>query len=525
MNNIPKPPKNKKYHLTLAFLAFTILLAACFLHKLKSTTSAVPASAVPLSATSTTDPTATLYVPTNPRRLTVLYTSDEHGWMEGVSKGQGAANMLGLWREKEGYTPYGSFLILSGGDNWTGPAISTWFQGLSMIEVMNAMGYTASVIGNHEFDFGLETLKTRISEARFPYLSANLRYKIDGATPTDLGIQPYMVVDVNGLQVGITGLTTYATTTSANPAYLKNFDFIDYETALREVVPQARAAGAEIILVLGHVCPDELVQLAYQIGDLEIPFLGAGHCHQPFNQRVGNTLVLVSRPHLEEYVFVTFDIYTSTNKVAIGEYGIRKNQDGTEDNALAELVARWRQLTDAQLDEQIGYLKQCLTSSSPEIQALIVESWLIGYPTADAAITNPGGIRDDLKAGPVTLADIIGVMPFDNVLINVKLTGKQIAQVLVMASSPVVGGLHRQGINWVLNKTGQPLVPDATYSVLVNDFMYNGGDGYTLLDIYDPKGYNTAIDWRQPVIDWIKNQNSTPATPLDEAIKALSKTP
>ena len=49
--------------------------------------------------------------------------------MEGASQGQGAANLLGLWREKEGYTPDGPFLILSGGDNWTGPAISTWFQG------------------------------------------------------------------------------------------------------------------------------------------------------------------------------------------------------------------------------------------------------------------------------------------------------------------------------------------------------------------------------------------------------------
>jgi hypothetical protein len=55
--------------------------------------------------------------------------------------------------------------------------------------------------------------------------------------------------------------------------------------------------------------------------------------------------------------------------------------------------------------------------------------------------------------------------------------------------------------------------------------MYNGGDGYTLLAKYDPNGYNTAINWRQPVIDWIRAQKSTPAEPLDEAIKALSQTP
>ena len=156
-------------------------------------------------------PTATTAASPSPRRLTVLYTNDEHGWMEGASQGQGAANLLGLWREKEGYTPDGPFLILSGGDNWTGPAISTWFQGQSMVEVMNAMGYAASAVGNHEFDFGLDVLKTRISEAHFPYVSANLRYQRDNSTPSDLGIQPYVVIDVNSLRVGITGLTTYAT--------------------------------------------------------------------------------------------------------------------------------------------------------------------------------------------------------------------------------------------------------------------------------------------------------------------------
>ena len=100
----------------------------------------------------------TPHTPQNAETFTVLYTNDEHGWMEGMQSGQGAAELLGLWRTKQGYRPDGPFLILSGGDNWTGPAISTWFDGQSMVEVMNAMGYKASVIGNHEFDFGLDGL-------------------------------------------------------------------------------------------------------------------------------------------------------------------------------------------------------------------------------------------------------------------------------------------------------------------------------------------------------------------------------
>jgi 5'-nucleotidase/UDP-sugar diphosphatase len=508
-----------KKSLIITCLLPIILLAACSFGSSKPTSTLAPA------ATQITPPADTTAVPSSPRQLTVLYTNDEHGWMEGAGQGQGAANLLGLWREKEGYTPDGPYLILSGGDNWTGPAISTWFQGLSMVEVMNAIGYAASAVGNHEFDFGLDNLKTRISEAHFPYVSANLRYQRDNSTPADLGIQPYVVVNVNSLRVGITGLTTLATVTSANPAYLKDFIFLDYEAALREVVPQMREAGAEIILVAGHACPEELIPLANVIKDLDISFIGAGHCEQPYSKQVGDTVIVTGNSHLAGYGYATFEYDPSTRATAVVEYGIRDNKGGEADQAVAEIVTRWRQETDAQLEVQIGYLKQTLNRSGTGIRSLIVETWLLGYPTAEVAITNPGGIRDDLKAGPVTLADIIGVMPFDNVLIQVKLTGKQITQVLALASSPAIGGLYQQGGKWVLSKTGQPLDANTTYSVLVNDFMYNGGDGYTLLAKYDPNGYNTAINWRQPVIDWIRAQKSTPAEPLDEAIKALSQVP
>ena len=95
------------------------------------------------------------------QKLTILYTNDKHGWMAGVEEGKGAANLTGLW-DAEDYGDESAVLVLSGGDNWTGPAISTWFFGQGMVEVMNAMAYDASVIGNHEFDFCLDILETRL---------------------------------------------------------------------------------------------------------------------------------------------------------------------------------------------------------------------------------------------------------------------------------------------------------------------------------------------------------------------------
>jgi len=112
--------------------------------------------------------------------LTILYTNDEHGWMEPTERYGGAAGMMGLWKEKEGYTEDGPFLVLSGGDMWTGPAISTWTHGESMTAVLNAMGYDAAAIGNHEFDWKIDGIKERANQAEFPFLSANIKEKETG---------------------------------------------------------------------------------------------------------------------------------------------------------------------------------------------------------------------------------------------------------------------------------------------------------------------------------------------------------
>jgi 2',3'-cyclic-nucleotide 2'-phosphodiesterase (5'-nucleotidase family) len=189
---------------------------------------------------------------------------------------------------------------------------------------------------------------------------------------------------------------------------------------------------------------------------------------------------------------------------------------------VAAIADKWRQEADETLGEPIGHLAEPIPQRDRAMQALITETWLLGYPNADVAITNLGGMRDDLRAGPVSIGDIISVMPFDNVLIDVKLTGAQLREVIAgQEGRAAVGGMHRKGLGWILNRTGEPLQDDAIYHVLVNDFMYAGGDHYDLLAQADPNAYNTSIDWRQPVIDWINAHNSTPQRPLDEAIAKL----
>ena len=346
----------------------------------------------------------------NLRRLTILYTNDEHGWMEGMEPGQSAAHLYEMWQQEEGYYEDGPFLILSGGDNWTGPAISTWTEGESMVTVMNAMNYDASAVGNHEFDFGLEVIKERSEEADYPYLSANTRWRSSGESPTEIGILPFTVMTVNELRIGIIGLTTLDTPTATNPNNVQDLDFIDYEVALRETLPLVQAQDTDINLVIAHICVEPLERLIRNTRDLDIALFGAGHCNELLARRVHDAVLLSGGFHFTAYAKARFTVDPDTNAVVL---------DGATVLTVAETGSR-----------------------------------------------------------------------------------------------PVIGGLVRRGNGWVLSASGEELDDDRTYRVLVNSFMYAGGDGYTIIPETDPDGFDTGINYRQPFLDWLQAQESSDQNPL-----------
>jgi len=258
------------------------------------------------------------------RVLTVLYTNDEHGWMEGMSPGQGAANLYRLWQENDGYTPDGDFLVLSGGDNFTGPAISTWVQGKSQVEVMNAMAYDASAVGNHEFDFGLQALAQRIDEADYDYLGANIRWKTNAQEPFDLGLARWTLKSVNGIEVAIIGLTTTSTPYVTNPDYVSDLDFTDYESAVRDIMPDIAAANPDLVFIISHVCMDELEPLVARLQDLDITLAGGGHCNELVARRQDDTVILGGGFHFTSYAKASFRL-DGNNRLIDTNFSTQRN--------------------------------------------------------------------------------------------------------------------------------------------------------------------------------------------------------
>ncbi|MFC1535846.1 bifunctional metallophosphatase/5'-nucleotidase [Candidatus Neomarinimicrobiota bacterium] len=457
----------------------------------------------------------------NLRQITILYTNDEHGWIEKSEYTNGAANMMGLWRENEEYDGDESYLILSGGDNWTGPAISTWFEGESTVEVMNAMEYDASTIGNHEFDFRVASLYDRVEQASFPYLAANIREKTSGETPDFT--TPYIILDIDDVMVGIIGLTTITTPWSTFPDYVDDYDFIDYFSALEEVVPQVKQDGAELLIVIAHLCYQEIVELAPTLINMGISVISGGHCHaglisQIISSANGELAVIKTNSYMQSYAKVEISYDIIEQEVVSAEPSGHLNDSGSSDATVANVVSYWRDQTDAELSEIIGYTDSEIIRESSTMHNMIADSWLYQYLDADIAMTNAGGIRQSIPTGDINKEIIIGVLPFQNYIIELELTGAEVIN-CTDYDDMIFGGMTTIGGYFLLD--GTEIDESATYSVLTTDYLYARTD--QPFSQYDPSPHNTYMNYHQPTIDWITSLNTSVSNPLDNYLDDIAR--
>ncbi len=466
------------------------------------------------------------------RKITIFYTSDEEGYLEPtkdrIKAYGGAANVMAAMRQR-GYRPdRDQSLLLSGGDLWTGPAISTWFQGASTVQVQNAMGYGAAAIGNHEFDFGQGVLRTNEKASRFPLLSANLTVKETGKPPDYC--RPYVIRDVNGVRVAVIGLTTRDTPDIVVPDNIAGLTFTEYAEALRRAVPQALAEGAELAVVIAHVCPTELHALIPVASELSIPLLAGGHCHSVVeNIEEKGVRVIGPGAHWQAFAQVDITFDTSARKVLNTkaelvpvEYPLGANPL-TPDPAIAAVVAEWPKKAEKALGEVIGYTQNGIERGWPLFN-LLMDSWLWAYPEADIAISNFGGFREAIPPGEITRANVMATWPFKNEIVSVELTGKQVLENLLCCAGAVAGLTYRRsgGRATATLKNGRALDPEATYRVLVNSFMYTGGDKY-LFQAQNPKGYNLGVQMQEPVIKWIQAQKTSLKRPLESLLDSTER--
>lgn len=398
-----------------------------------------------------------------------------------------------------------ALLFVFGGDTLSPSVESSLYQGRQMIAAWNALRIDLAVPGNHEFDFGDAVLRERLAESRFAWLAANVH-----GTPPLPALKPAEIRVIRGVRIGVVGLLTPATSHVSRAGPGIRFEAL--LPAARREVAELRRRGADVIVGLTHCSLEEDRRLAASgLFDL---ILG-GHDHQPISERVGRTPILKAGAdaraalHVRMHFSFTASASTPSGPRLTGIDWDAMPVDGrwAEDASINALAGQFARQTEHLLGETIA-----VTDVALDVREAVVrrEESNFGNFAADSiraamgsdvALLNGGGLRGDrlLGPGPLTRRDVAALMPFNNPLVVVSISGARLREVLeyglglrirhgFSGGMPQVSGMRivydprrPEGRRIVsLTVGGQPVHDEKSYSLATSSYLAAGGDGYPL---------------------------------------------
>jgi 5'-nucleotidase len=435
-------------------------------------------------------------VATKTRTLTIIGTNDLHGALERLPLFAGFVANVRAARAADG----GGVLLVDAGDLFQGTLESNLGEGADVVKAYNALGYTASAIGNHEFDYGpvgpavtaksadedpRGALKARVHEATFPFLETNILDDATGAPIHWPNVLPSTIVEVGGVKVGLLGASTAATPTTTMPANFVGLKMSPAAQAITEAGKALRAQGAQVVVVLAHIgseCKDvehpddtstcdktaELFHVLDEVPAGLIDVFVAGHTHAGVAHRINGIAVIESYSSGRAFGRVDLQLTAHVDSVTIHPPQLLcpldkdnnpvpvadchpapyEGRPVTPDPAIQKVVDGAVARAGERRAEKLGVtltttLTRAYGSESAEGD-LFTDLMLAARPDADVAVTNGGGLRADIPAGDLTYGGLFTAMPFDNRFAIVKITGKQLRR-LVTSNLQRGGGILSWG--------------------------------------------------------------------------------
>ncbi len=436
-----------------------------------------------------------------PVKVTFLHVNDAYQFapVEGGTRG-GLARLLTLKKQIEAENPNTIFTL--GGDTLSPSVETLTYKGAQMIDAWNAIGLDYSVFGNHEFDLKTPDLLKRIEESKFKWLGANI---IDTKTKRIFADTPkYVIVEYpGGIKVGIIGLILPETKeTSSMEAHLEVTDFC--ETA-KKYVPEMRKEGANAIVGLTHLFMAQDKKLA-TCADFDL-ILG-GHEHSLLQSSSNGTPIFKMTADSREMGRFDLNFNRRTKKLESIDWEIIPVTDKIPDAPeFAPIFEKYKDLLE-KLAVPVGRTAVVLDagSASNRTQETNVGNFIAdafrASTDSDIGFLNGGSIRADLTYNPgsLTKRDVLSMLPFNNPVVKIEITGKTLREVLENGVSrsaedsepgrfPQISGMsfkfdlsRAAGSRIVEAKVGgQPIDDNKTYTLATSSFLViNGGDGYTM---------------------------------------------
>ncbi|SHI64897.1 bifunctional metallophosphatase/5'-nucleotidase [Wenxinia saemankumensis] len=457
--------------------------------------------------------------------LTILHTNDFHDRFEPISGSDstcsaednaagecfgGIARMItAIESAREGAET--DVLLLDAGDQFQGSLFFTNYGGELAAEFMNQLGYDAMAVGNHEFDNGPEGLAEFLDLVEFPVLSANI-----DVSQNDLlsgRVQKSVVLDTaGGEQVGVISVLAEDTPETSSPG--DDVIFSPTVDAAQAEIDALTEQGVNKIVLLTHVGLTEDRRLAEELRGVDL--IIGGHSHTLLGDMDGaadtypamaNDVPIVTAYAYGKYlgeVTMTFDDEGNVTEIS-GQPLLLDASVAEDEAALArvqELAAPLEELRAEVVAESTGPIegnRDICRLQECEMGNLVADAMLdrVADQGIQIAIANSGGLRASIDEGEVTMGEVLTVLPFQNTLSTFQVTGQEVMDALENGASQMeeTAGRFAQvaGMSYTVDPSaevgsrisdvmvgGEPIDPEATYGAVSNNYVRNGGDGYSM---------------------------------------------
>jgi 2',3'-cyclic-nucleotide 2'-phosphodiesterase (5'-nucleotidase family) len=517
-------------------------------------------------------------------RLDIIFSNDVHGGIDRTAAtfinpefppmlggGGVAASLIKHVRSLSDASKRDN-LLLDAGDFFQGHPIGTVTKGKAIIEYMNQVGYEAMTLGNHDYDTGEQALIEALAMADFPILASNIVRRSTGLPPEY--VRPYIILEKMGLKIAIIGFTTTDTEKMSFPDNIRDIDFTDEKEALNKYIPIVRnQEKADIVIVLGHAGlpydPESAYasrydssgksllenryaswgwdsqELAHEVEGIDL--IIGGHMHkgfaQPWIDPITHTMVIQGYAYGSNLGWFTLLIDPKTKTVSGYETpALREGMlitlfedEFIPDADISKKIAEQQAIAEKGMDEVIGTAGVYLSRVNVDAQSLMgntICDAMRAEVGADFAFMNLGGVRSDIKSGPVTYRNVFDVMPFDNQIVSFNCTGEFLKRIIETRVEGSRHGLVVSGIKVVYSKKrknfdrvtslsigGQPWDPQKIYKCATTDFLMQGNAGLTLLtQVPEDQITYHMINLRDGIVNYFK-KNSPVRTKIDDRWK------
>jgi 5'-nucleotidase / UDP-sugar diphosphatase len=390
-------------------------------------------------------------------RISILHTTDLHGHILPTTDYAGNADLGGFarcvtqirrWRQQSRNS-----ILIDAGDVYQGTEVSLRTNGALLIDLFNYLDYDAWIVGNHEFDWGIEAFANAVAKSQMPVLAANM--SIDANSNDDRSanpfakLQPYILKEFNGIKVAIIGVTTPGMPFWFRPEFVRGFGFEHSVDPVRRAIAGAKHEGADAIVLAGHMGlrtrtgGDDFANNVMALTS-EFPELAAfiaGHTHQTIPSRLTNGVLLTQADHFGIHVGridLTFD---RASKKLLHREATCELMDNCVplDPTILSLTKTVLDESAGALSRPIGRLAETLRVRSrpgepSEVEELIGAAIMEGLrgsgAVVDGAMHGVFDERNDFAAGPKTVDDAWRLIPFENYIVTAQLAPEEIKAVM-----------------------------------------------------------------------------------------------